>query len=459
MSGRKSTYNSSQNILDIAGLEILADLPNEYDRYFKVKTLADSTNCRHCCAGASELTRCGVHKQCYYDLPLRGQRVVIEIQRQRWKCKACGKSFYESLSWVDDKRRITRRLKLYVEKWASKRTFADVASEVGMAENTVRNILDSHIEEKLESLNFIIPQIIGLDAINICGQLRLVVSNLEQGTVINILADSKKNTVISYLKSGGFRGKVKYVAMDFNISFRNAVHLCLPEAEIIMDRFHVLQRANSALNKIRTNLRKGLTVNQRRKLKHDHSLLQTRGEKLELEDQEKLRSWFITYPLLGEAYWLKEELYAIFELKDPGEANRRYLHWKERISPGTRPAYQDLMNDIDYWKDEICNAIKHPDKSNAGTESMNNVIRFTNRMGRGYSFTRLRGKILLDQNLYKHKLPRFNKKAFRTSSEPQYMNILCFLAANAAPGPRSYGVDINKLCQLMENGTFWEDHQ
>ena len=48
---------------------------------------------------------------------------------------------------------------------------------------------------------------------------------------------------------------------------------------------------------------------------------------------------------------------------------------------------------MDHWENEIFAHFDHP-ITNAYTESLNNLIRLTNRIGRGYSFAAIRAKLL-----------------------------------------------------------------
>jgi transposase len=47
------------------------------------------------------------------------------------------------------------------------------------------------------------------------------------------------------------RDKVRYVAMDKWKPYRDAIQSVLPDATIVIDKFHVVRMANNALEKIR----------------------------------------------------------------------------------------------------------------------------------------------------------------------------------------------------------------
>jgi transposase len=58
-----------------------------------------------------------------------------------------------------------------------------------------------------------------------------------------------------------------------------------------------------------------------------------------------------------------------------------------------RDVFQPIIVALDNWRPEIMAYFDHP-ITNAYTESLNNLIRVMNRLGRGYSFEAVRAKIL-----------------------------------------------------------------
>lgn len=95
--------------------------------------------------------------------------------------------------------------------------------------------------------------------------------------------------------------------------------------------------------------------------------------------------------------------------------------------------------------------------TNAYTESLNNLIRVMNRLGRGYSFEALRAKILFTEGVHKIKRPRFERKV------PEYTmgRMVSFHTGrmdDMLPSTRNaereinYGADISTLARLIESG-------
>src|ERR1700681_3907586 len=75
----------------------------------------------------------------------------------------------------------------------------------------------------------------------------------------------------------------------------------------------------------------------------------------------------------------------------------------------TLPFYP-LNRAVNNWMPEIMAYFDHP-MTNAYTESLNNLIRVMNRLGRGYSFEALRAKVLFTEGVSKVKKPKFQRPA------------------------------------------------
>jgi Transposase len=67
--------------------------------------------------------------------------------------------------------------------------------------------------------------------------------------------------------------------------------------------------------------------------------------------------------------------------------------WRRELPYDLEPAFQDLTTALEHWENEVFAYFDHP-ITNAYTESLNSLIRLTNRVGRGYSFAAIRAKLL-----------------------------------------------------------------
>jgi transposase len=176
----------------------------------------------------------------YMDTPMHGHRVGILLERKRYKCRSCGITFVQRCDDINEKRRATNRLVSYVENHGLTRTFTSIADEIGLAESTVRNIVNGFIARLEKTYRFEPPLILGIDEVHLNRQMRLVLTNIGENTIVDLVGNRKKQSVINALYRFKSMKTIKYVTMDMWRPYRDAVNAALPHAVIVIDKFHVV---------------------------------------------------------------------------------------------------------------------------------------------------------------------------------------------------------------------------
>jgi transposase len=390
----------------------------------------------------------GVSVSSSWTPTVRGKRVGIWVDRRRLRCKRCGKTFMESLPEMDDRRQATRRLVQYVERESLRRTFASIADDVGLDEKSIRNIFRDYVNPLEQEVRFETPRWMGIDEIHIVKKPRCVISNIEHQTIVEVLPNRNKPTVIKRLQRLPGHEKVQYVAMDMWNPYRDAVDTVFPQARIVIDKFHVVRMANQCLERVRKDLRAQLTSRQRKGLMHDRFVLLRRRHDISDEDYLKLSGWTVNYPSLGAAYDAKEAFYGIWDMDNRPDAESAYEIWRESLSVEMREAFKPILTAMGNWRTEIFNYFDHR-ITNAYTESLNNLIRVTNRLGRGYSFDALRAKILFTEGVHAIKKPKYPKRG--ATMEDSMFAYKTFSRSIDIERETNYGTRISTLISLIEN--------
>jgi len=337
----------------------------------------------------------GTNGQTYRDTPMHGKTVQIRVNRRRYRCQNRGKTLFDPIPDLDGKRLATTRLVAYVRSTCFRETFAVVARRVAMDEKTVRQILADYVEELETTIQFVTPRLMGIDEIKIIGEYRCMITNLEHLTLFDMRATRRKPVLLAYFNGLRDKDQVEWVAMDMYHVYRQVVRATLPQARIVVDRFHIQRMANDALEKLRKRLRKTLPERQRLKLKDERFLLLRRLHDLKPEAARRMLEWFQRFPELGEAHALKEGFLALWDQTNRPAAEAAYATWHGNVTPGMQPVFKDLLTAVANWRDEIFAYFEQP-LTNAYTESVNNLAKGMNRMGRGYSFDVIRARMLYD---------------------------------------------------------------
>lgn len=375
----------------------LESLVNE-DHSVRIEA-AFATDPDRCPVCSAPLYRHGSFTMTFRDTPIGNKAVRIQLDRKRYRCRACGKTFRQPLTGVSEQRRMTERLIEFLGEESLGRTFADVARNAGVDEATVRAIFHEYTRTALAALHPESPRVLGIDEVHLNRRNRCVFSNVEMGTILEMLPNWSRDSVYRFLVTGlTDRTRVEVVVIDMHNPYRLAIQPALPNVQVVVDKFHVVRMANQALDRVRLDIRAGMTERQRRTLMRSRFLLLRRNAELDEMERMNLAAWLDQFPVLRSAYFLKEDFFQIYEAQDRGTAMEIYDNWHETIPDGLRLAYQPLVTAMQNWREEIFNYIECR-YTNATTEALNGIIKIANRLGRGYNFRTLRAKMLLTKGV------------------------------------------------------------
>lgn len=252
------------------------------------------------------------------------------------------------------------------------------------------------------------PNVLGMDENKVCGSYRCVFTDIEYGLLVDMIATREKEDVIRWLNKLPDKDRINVVVMDMWKHYRSAVQEVLPDVPIVVDKFHVVQMLNDALDDIRISLRGSMTKDERRNLRHDKWLMLRNKEDLNEKQKVELDRLFEVYPIFKEPYDLKEEFRNIYNKSiNRRDALTRYAKWKKKI-PEDLTEYQKFVGTVARWYSEIFNYFDY-NVTNAYTEAVNVLIKKEAATGRGYTFEVLRAKMIFGSKNRKPAKYIFNK--------------------------------------------------
>lgn len=173
------------------------------------------------------------------------------------------------------------------------------------------------------------------------------------------------------------------VSVDMWGGFPKVVEKVLPNAVIVIDRFHVMKAVNEELNKLR---RQAGIFDRGSKF-----ILLKNGQDLTPEQREKLDQVLQQSKRLEKAYRWKEEFRAIYEQSLTVEEGKR--QFKEWLSKA-QAVYSEVIATIYNHLDGISNYFRNRTTSGA-MEGINNRIKLIKRQAYGFvNFTNFRERLL-----------------------------------------------------------------
>lgn len=225
-------------------------------------------------------TRC---KQCGYKqikygyksvdarLPtLNGKEVHLKLKKQRFICKNCGSTSLAHSSILLVNHTVTRDFKKHITELVKESfTIKSISKLLGISASTVSRILyeSNHIKYRQSSL----PEHLCFDEFRSVGSLMsFICCDAVSHKLVTFLPDRLTKDIVDYFinrYSLKERQQVKTVVVDMNAQYSHFIKRIFPNAEIIIDRFHIIQLVGRALDQSRLHLLKQIKDHKSREYK------------------------------------------------------------------------------------------------------------------------------------------------------------------------------------------------
>lgn len=383
-------------MLNLKEFEILKKESNEYYYRFTIQAKDRPMVCPNCLWDEDfEEERFIIHstkERQVIDTPIHGKPVILILKHTRYKCPCCKKTFYQHFFSIERNCKITLRLKEYIQKQAFKKPFSRIAEDTNLSPTIVKKYFKEKVKELDKERTLIAPKVLGIDEAHLNNKMRGVFTDTENNKLIEITEDNLKRTVKETITSMKGYENIEVVTIDMWSGYKYACKEVIPQATIVVDKFHVIQYAIRALEDMRKNIKSNLDKAERKLLTNDRWVLLKNKEDLTYNEKILRDSWFNRFPNLGKAYWLKEGIRDIYDAGDRYTAFVMFHEWEKSI-PDNFKAFKELQKTYNNNKQEIFNYFLEP-YTNAYTESINNVIKTVEKEGKGYSYDVLRAKVL-----------------------------------------------------------------
>jgi transposase len=355
------------------------------------------------CGGRCPDKHCIEKTRRWNDLPWAGRRVRIEYTPIRVICKRCQATPTEAVPWADPYQRETRRLQQHLGLQAAATPTLRVAAQYGLSWSTVRRAEEAAIA-RWEAQRPQIPlRMVGVDEKYLGRRHRrdekfvTIISNLESGEPIHIEYGRSEESLKRWLDTLSRPEKrgIRLFAMDMHEAFKNAVKNDpqLKHVAIVHDPFHVMKRANQAIDDLRRSVFFRAGPEMRAIGRGKRWLFLRAWERCSEAQQTELRRLLACNAKLATAYQIKEELRGVLAAPDEDAMHvgmsRILRRTQRKANVPMRKLHESLRNHMP----EILALGKH--RPPVGRiEALNNNWETLVRMARGYrNYEHLRRKL------------------------------------------------------------------
>ena len=344
-----------------------------------------------------------------------GFKTILRLKKQRYLCKHCGKAFtlrdnvteYGCFISINTKLKIANDLRNKISE-------KDIAKNNNVSPNTVERVMDSYYDTQKLYKNYL-PKVLSFDEFKSVksadGAMSFHMCNGETGQTIDIVEDRKLISLLKYFAYYSFnaRKSVKFIIIDMYSPYVSLIQKMFPNAQILIDTFHLIQLISRSLNKTRIRAMKNNKSAYNKMKRYWKLILKDRNEL----DYSKWKKYTCFSNLMTEIDVVDYILDQDFELKIT------YYKYQELLEAIKKKNYENFMYAInnvniltsDYMKTSIKTLADFKDKiyntfnnnyHNGFIEGNNNFIKVLKRIAFGFrSFRRFKARIMICKGLVK----------------------------------------------------------
>ncbi|QQK07432.1 ISL3 family transposase [Miniphocaeibacter halophilus] len=353
-------------------------------------------------------------------LPLNGDPTILKLRKQRFFCKECSHTFTAKTNIVEKNCFISNRVKLHItENLTMKISQKDIARLNYVSSNTVSRSLEANYKAFRVNKSYL-PETLCFDEFKSTkdakGSMSFIFCNGDRKNfnIIDIVENRTLPYLTKYFRKFTYkaRANVKYICIDIYKPYMSLIKDVFPNAQIVLDKFHIVNLIGRALLKTRIEIMKNFSTSsiEYKRLKRYWKLIQKDSSKLDIIHFSKwthFNKWKSTSDVVNETIAVDDNLKKTYEvyqilLSDIRCENSKRLRehltlFKDTVSEQMEVAINTLLKYFEYVKNTLSTNI-----TNGPLEGTNNLIKSIKRIVFGYrSFYNFRNRVFIIKNLMK----------------------------------------------------------
>ena len=322
------------------------------------------------------------------DLPLFGHPCLVEVGLAQVNTHD-GYRIVEDCAFVDIGSRHSKRLCRLISGLCRHISISSVSKHLGIRWETIKNIDKRYLQETLPALDpstLTDLKYIGVDEVARAKghDYMTLVYDMQEGHLIWVGTGRTADVFSSFLKQLPKETAlgIKAVAMDMGPSYQKSVRENLPHADIVFDRFHVMQNYSKAIsNQRRVEFRKA-DAKGKSLFKGCHYLLLKNADKLKPKHTQRLNDLLTNNNNLNTLYILKEQLQELWQLPTFDEMTDGINAWCELAHETNMHYLKKFADSLKKHSVGIANYAKHK-LTSAIIEAGNIAIGMIRKRARG----------------------------------------------------------------------------
>ncbi len=285
---------------------------------------------------------CTVDLRNWRELSFYGLNIYLWYAPREIVCPTHGR-IQEWIPWAEPYSHYTLRFEYGLVVYAKMMTQKAAAELLGISTSSFSDLLHRIIHRIRKDHKIRDITTIGVDEVSYCkgSKFVTVVYDIERSCVVWVGKGKGRSTIDKFFKemlTDRQKEKIKYGTCDMGAAYIGAIETHCPNAELVLDRFHIAKAINDAVDDVRKEEWRDATGDKRKALKGLRWILYKHPSNRTKNESKMLNSLRKSNRRIHRAWILKDEFNRFWDYKAPWAAERFLKRWgttalKSRIEP------------------------------------------------------------------------------------------------------------------------------
>ena len=321
------------------------------------------------------------------DIPICGWSIFIWYCPREIECRRHGR-IQEDIPWADVYARVTYRFEYVMLVYCQLMTQKAAAKILHIPKSTLSDLLHRTIARIREGHRIRGLKTIGIDEISYCKghKYATVVYDLDRSCVLWVGPGKGRKTIDKFFTeqlSDYQKRQITWACCDMSQTYIGAIEEHCPNSTLVLDHFHIVKALNNAVDEVRKEQWRKVSIDERKALKGLRWLLFKHSSNRSKKDSRILNALRKGNHRIHRAWVLKDEFEHFWEYNAPWAAERFLNRWSTAALKSRLKPIRDFVKMLRKQMHWIIPFVESK-LTNAMAEGLNRIIRIVKNRASGF---------------------------------------------------------------------------
>ena len=310
-------------------------------------------------------------------------QTFLKVRIPRIQCVCDGKKVTVAVDWLRSGSKFTQIMEAHIVEMAKLGAVSKAAKLLRITDTRMWRVILYHVHKCRKNADYSAVVDVGIDETSKKGHNYLTnFVDLNTRKVLYVANGKNNQTITEFAKDlqahGGKQENIVNTTCDMSLAFEKGIKREFANSAIIIDKFHVIQYFNDALNKtLRDDIKAGHDFKKSKYIwaKNRENLTEKQEARFQAMNKQKSKT--------AKAYQMKvamREIYRLTDKKEAAERLKKLINWMRRsrnehmkkVAATIQNHWENILN---YFDNRLTNAI---------LEGINNIVQNIKRTARGF---------------------------------------------------------------------------